>query len=48
MSIASRPLADVEQTLRDVDCKHGAALSDLTGGDVGLLADRGFVPLGLG
>jgi len=47
MSVASRPLADVEKILREVDWQHGAALSDLTAGDFWLLADRGFVPLGL-
>ncbi len=36
MSIASRPLADVRKILRDVDWKHGAALSDLTAGDLWL------------
>lgn len=47
MAFASRSLADVEKILGGVDWKHGAALSDLSAGDLWLLADRGFVPLGL-
>jgi uncharacterized protein YbjQ (UPF0145 family) len=47
VATVSRPLTDVEKILKSIDWKHGAALSDLTAGDFWLLADRGFVPLGL-
>jgi uncharacterized protein YbjQ (UPF0145 family) len=47
MAMGSRSLADVEKTLASVDWNQGAALSDLSAGDFWLLADRGFVPLGI-
>ncbi len=47
MAASSRSLADVERTLSGIDWTQGAALSDLSAGDFWLLADRGFVPLGL-
>jgi|BEDMetMinimDraft_2_1075160.scaffolds.fasta_scaffold06025_3 uncharacterized protein YbjQ (UPF0145 family) len=47
MAIGSRSLGDVEKILAGVDWNQGAALSDLSAGDFWLLADRGFVPLGL-
>ena len=40
-------MGDVEKILAGVDWNQGAALSDLSAGDFWLLADRGFVPLGL-
>jgi uncharacterized protein YbjQ (UPF0145 family) len=47
MAVGSRSMGDVEKILASVDWNQGAALSDLSAGDFWLLADRGFVPLGL-
>jgi len=47
MAASPRSLADVERTLAGIDWTQGAALSDLSASDFWLLADRGFVPLGL-
>jgi uncharacterized protein YbjQ (UPF0145 family) len=47
MAGGSRSLGDVERFLTSVDWSTGAALSDLSAGDFWLLADRGFVPLGI-
>ncbi|MCL6563079.1 MAG: YbjQ family protein [Firmicutes bacterium] len=47
MAGGSRSLGDVERYLAGVDWSGGAALTDLSAGDFWLLADRGFVPLGI-
>lgn len=47
MAVGSRSLKEVERLLAGIDWNQGDALSDLSAGDFWLLADRGFVPLGL-